>query len=303
MFAGFGSPEDTNARFHHLLSQGQSGLSTAFDMPSLMGYDPDHRAVDRRGRARGRLGGPRGRHAAPVRRHRPRGRLHLDDDLGPRARRAGAVRGRRRGVGRAPRGAARHPPDGHPQGVHRPEGVGGRRAALDAAGCRPDRVLRRGDAAVAPDLGVRVPHPRGRGDGRPGAGLHARRRPRLRGGPGRPRPRSRRVPAAFLLLLQLPHRLLRGGREDPRGPPAVGLPDARPRRREEPEVVAAAHAHPDLGRLAERAAAAAEPGAHRHRGARRRDGRHPVAAHQLVRRDAVDCRRSNRPRSRCARSR
>ncbi len=42
MFAGFGSPEDTNARFHHLLSQGQTGLSTAFDMPALMGYDPDH---------------------------------------------------------------------------------------------------------------------------------------------------------------------------------------------------------------------------------------------------------------------
>ncbi len=42
MFAGFGSPEDTNARFHRLLEQGQTGLSTAFDMPTLMGYDPDH---------------------------------------------------------------------------------------------------------------------------------------------------------------------------------------------------------------------------------------------------------------------
>jgi methylmalonyl-CoA mutase, N-terminal domain len=42
MFAGFGSPEDTNARFHHLLAEGQTGLSTAFDMPTLMGYDPDH---------------------------------------------------------------------------------------------------------------------------------------------------------------------------------------------------------------------------------------------------------------------
>ncbi len=41
-FAGFGTPEDTNNRFHFLLSQGQTGLSTAFDMPSLMGYDPDH---------------------------------------------------------------------------------------------------------------------------------------------------------------------------------------------------------------------------------------------------------------------
>jgi methylmalonyl-CoA mutase N-terminal domain/subunit len=42
MFAGFGSPEDTNGRFHFLLKQGQTGLSTAFDMPTLMGYDPDH---------------------------------------------------------------------------------------------------------------------------------------------------------------------------------------------------------------------------------------------------------------------
>jgi len=41
MFAGFGTPEDTNRRFHYLLRQGQTGLSTAFDMPTLMGYDPD----------------------------------------------------------------------------------------------------------------------------------------------------------------------------------------------------------------------------------------------------------------------
>lgn len=41
-FAGFGSPKDTNERFRYLSSQGISGLSTAFDMPTLMGYDPDH---------------------------------------------------------------------------------------------------------------------------------------------------------------------------------------------------------------------------------------------------------------------
>ncbi len=40
-FAGFGTPEDTNRRFKYLLSQGQTGLSTAFDMPTLMGYDSD----------------------------------------------------------------------------------------------------------------------------------------------------------------------------------------------------------------------------------------------------------------------
>ncbi|MGI8730784.1 MAG: acyl-CoA mutase large subunit family protein [Solirubrobacteraceae bacterium] len=42
-FAGFGTAEETNERFRYLLAQGQNGLSTAFDMPSLMGHDSDHR--------------------------------------------------------------------------------------------------------------------------------------------------------------------------------------------------------------------------------------------------------------------
>jgi methylmalonyl-CoA mutase N-terminal domain/subunit len=41
-FAGFGTAEETNERFRYLLAHGQDGLSTAFDMPSLMGYDSDH---------------------------------------------------------------------------------------------------------------------------------------------------------------------------------------------------------------------------------------------------------------------
>jgi methylmalonyl-CoA mutase N-terminal domain/subunit len=41
-FAGFGTAEETNDRFHYLLEHGQTGLSTAFDMPSLMGHDSDH---------------------------------------------------------------------------------------------------------------------------------------------------------------------------------------------------------------------------------------------------------------------
>jgi len=49
-FAGFGTPEDTNARFRFLRAQGQAALSTAFDMPTLMGYDADHP------RARGEVG-------------------------------------------------------------------------------------------------------------------------------------------------------------------------------------------------------------------------------------------------------
>ncbi len=42
MFSGFGTAEDTNQRFKLLVQQGQTGLSTAFDMPTLMGYDSDH---------------------------------------------------------------------------------------------------------------------------------------------------------------------------------------------------------------------------------------------------------------------
>jgi methylmalonyl-CoA mutase, N-terminal domain len=42
MFAGFGTPADTNQRFKYLMAHGTTGLSTAFDMPALMGYDADH---------------------------------------------------------------------------------------------------------------------------------------------------------------------------------------------------------------------------------------------------------------------
>jgi methylmalonyl-CoA mutase N-terminal domain/subunit len=42
-FAGFGTAEETNERFHYLIDEGQTGLSTAFDMPTLMGIDSDHK--------------------------------------------------------------------------------------------------------------------------------------------------------------------------------------------------------------------------------------------------------------------
>jgi methylmalonyl-CoA mutase N-terminal domain/subunit len=52
MFAGFGSAADTNRRFHELLASGVTGLSTAFDMPTLMGRDSDHElAIGEVGRA------------------------------------------------------------------------------------------------------------------------------------------------------------------------------------------------------------------------------------------------------------
>src|SRR5882757_6955454 len=41
-YAGFGTAEESNARYHYLLSQGTMGLSVAFDLPTQLGYDPDH---------------------------------------------------------------------------------------------------------------------------------------------------------------------------------------------------------------------------------------------------------------------
>ena len=49
-FSGFATPEETNRRYHYLLEQGQTGLSVAFDLPTLMGYDADHADERRRSR-------------------------------------------------------------------------------------------------------------------------------------------------------------------------------------------------------------------------------------------------------------
>ena len=69
-FAGFGTPEETNTRYKRLLEAGGTGLSVAFDLPTLMGRDPDHEL------SRGEVGKcgvsvvDTGRHGTAVRRHR-----------------------------------------------------------------------------------------------------------------------------------------------------------------------------------------------------------------------------------------
>ena len=95
-FAGFGTSEETNERFHYLLEHGQTGLSTAFDMPSLMGHDSDHaRSLGEVG-PRGRRGGHARRHADAVLRHRPRRGVGVDDDQRARRDHARLLRRRRR---------------------------------------------------------------------------------------------------------------------------------------------------------------------------------------------------------------
>ncbi len=82
-FSGFGTAEETNARYKFLLSRGQTGLSVAFDFPTLMGYDSDHpRAAGRSGEVRRGDLEP-GRHGDPVRRDPARAGLHVDDDQRP----------------------------------------------------------------------------------------------------------------------------------------------------------------------------------------------------------------------------
>ncbi len=238
-------------------------------------------AVARRGRPLRRRHQLRRGHAHALRRHRPRPRHHLDDHQLAGADRVRAVPGGRRGAGGADRPPRRHPAERHPQGVHRPEGVHLPGAAVDAAGHRRGHVLRRERAALAPHLGQRVPHPRGGQHGRAGAGVHPGRRLRLRRVRGRRRPRRRRLRAAAELLLQQPHRLLRGDRQVPRRAAHLGAAHARALRRQEPQKPAAEVPHPDSGVLAHRAADREQHRAHRVRGDGRRARRHPVAAHQL----------------------
>ena len=186
---GFGTAEETNERFRYLLDHGQTGLSTAFDMPSLMGHDSDHPKsegeVGREGVAVDTLDDMQTLFAG----HRPRRGDGVDDDQRAGGDHARLLRRRRR--------ASR---------ACRPSGCGGTIQAdilkeyiAQKEWCFPiDPAMRLlGDmiewcsqqhAALAPGVDLRLPHPRGRLDGRPGARVHAQGRPDVR--------RSRRSTAA-----------------------------------------------------------------------------------------------------------
>ena len=179
-FAGFGTAEETNERFRYLLDHGQTGLSTAFDMPTLMGLDSDH------GRSLGEVGVEGVAIDTVDDMETLFAGIPLDEVTVSMTINAPAaillafyvVAAEEKGI--AARTARRHDPDRHPQGVHRPEGVVLPDRAGDAAGHRHDRVVLDRDAALAPDLDLRLPHPRGRLDRRAGARLHAQGRLHLR---------------------------------------------------------------------------------------------------------------------------
>ena len=186
-FAGFGTAEETNKRFRYLLDHGQTGLSTAFDMPSLMGHDSDHP----------RSLGEVGREGVAVDTVLDMETLFdgipLDEVSVSMTINAPAaimlafyvVAAERRGI--PPERLRRHDPDGHPQGVHRAEGVVLPGRSGDAAGDGHDRVVLRSHAALASDQHLRLPHPRGGLDRGPGTRVHAEGRSDLRRAGGRAR--------------------------------------------------------------------------------------------------------------------
>ena len=213
-FAGFGTREETNERFRFLLDKGQTGLSTAFDLPTLMGLDSDDPPLARRGRPAGRR---RRRHA---RRH---GELFDGIDLGevsvsmtinaPAAIMAFYLANAQdQGIGKRLAGTIQNDilKEFHAQKefVFPPEPT--MRLVSDLIEFCAAR-----DAAVEHGLDLRLPHPRGRLDRRAGAGLHAGRRLPLRRGGAGARPGRRRLRAAAELLLQRPQRRLRGDRQVP----------------------------------------------------------------------------------------
>ena len=221
-YAGFGTAEESNARYRYLLSQGTTGLSVAFDLPTQMGRDSDH------ARAQGEVGRvgvaiDTADDMATLMDGIPLGEVSTSMTINATAAILLAlyqVQGRRTGVG--PRPAPGHHPERRAQGVH---GPGHLHLPAGAGAADHHRHLRLRDqdpAEVQHHLHQRLPHPRGGLDGGAGGGLHPGRRDRLRGrGPARG-PRGRRVRRKALVLLQRPQPLPRGDRQVPGGPEAVG---------------------------------------------------------------------------------
>ena len=180
-----------------------------------------------------------------------------------------------------------HGADGHPQGVHRAEGVHLPAGRVDAARDRHGRVVHARAAADAPDLDLRLPHPRGRLDRRAGARVHARERVHVRRVGDRARAStstsSRRGSRSSSTRTSTSSRRSRST-APPGGSGRASCATASARR--SPRSLLMRFHTQTAGRVAHRAAARGEHRPHGDRGARGGARRHAVAAHELVRRGA-----------------
>ena len=285
-FAGFGTAEETNARFRYLLDHGQTGLSTAFDMPTLMGYDSDHPRslgeVGREGVAIDSLedmeqlfaGIPLGEVSTSMTINAPAAMLLafyicVAEEQGVSQDRL-----------------ARNDPDGHPQGVHRPEGVDrfppepSMRLCVDMIEYCARNVplwhtisisgyhIREAGSTAAQELAFTLADGFAYVQAASSAASTWTTSPR-----GSPSSSTRTSTSS--------RRWRSTGRAA-----HLGAGAARALRGQEPALVAHALPRADRRRLAHCAAAGGEHRADGARGARRRSRRLPVAAHELLRRGA-----------------
>ena len=221
-YAGFSTAAESNAFYRRNLAAGQKGLSVAFDLATHRGYDSDHP----------RVAGDVGMAGVAIDSILDMRQLFDGIDLSTVS------------VSMTMNGAvlpilALYIVAAEEQGVP-PEKLAGtiQNDILKEFMVRntyiypPKPSMRiisdifalhqREDAEVQLDLDLRLPHPGGRGDGRPGARLHPGRRCRVHPGGPRRRPGHRRVRAAAVVLLGHRHELLHGGRQAARRPAAVG---------------------------------------------------------------------------------
>ena len=234
-FAGFGSPEETNARYRFLLDQGQGGLSVAFDMPTLMGLDSDD------ARSEGEVGRCGVATDSIDDFEVLFGGIPLGDITTSMTISGPAVIAFAFFLATAERqGVAWERLDGTLQTdilkeyIAQKEWLFPPRPHLRLIGDLMAFCAER--AEVPSDQRERLPHPRGGLDRRPGAGVHAGRRVRLRRARALARARPHSVRARSLVLLQQPHRPVRGAREVPGRTAHLGAVAARAHEVEDPDA-------------------------------------------------------------------
>ena len=283
-FAGFGTAEETNERFRYLLAHGQTGLSVAFDMPSLMGYDSDHPrslgevgregvAVDSLEDMKVLFGGlPLGEVSTSMTINAPAAILLafyvcVGEVQGvPRAELRGTIQtdilkeyiAQKEWIF-PPKPSMRLCVDmiefcAHEMPLWHPVSISGYHIREAGSTAAQELAFTLADGFAYVDAALE-------------RGLD-----------------GRRVRAAAVVLLQRAHRLLRGDREVPGRTAYLGAGVARPVRREGSALVADAVPRADGRGFSDRAAAGAEHRAHRDRGAGGGARRHAVVAHQLLRR-------------------
>ena len=301
-YAGFSTARDSNAFYRRNLAAGQKGLSVAFDLPTHRGYDSDDP----------RVAGDVGMAGVAI-----------DSILDMEELFAGIPLGEMT-VSMTMNGAvlpimALYIVAAERQGV-KPEALAGtiqndilKEFLVRNTYIYPPRPSMRivadifayaaeNDAALQPDLRLRLSHAGSGRDGGPRARLHARRRARLCARRDRRRPPDRPLRAAPFLLLRHRHELLHGGREASRRAASLGGAghgEVQPGRS---ALGYAAHALPDLRLVADRAGRLQQCRPHHDRG----DGgdlrRHAVAPHQRARRGAGAADAISPPASRATRS-